>query len=49
MKSYDINDVVDINPHAARARNNNNLYKYTYGDPIQPNPDDNVSRNFLNK
>ncbi|PAV85266.1 hypothetical protein WR25_26197 [Diploscapter pachys] len=43
MEGYGIDYIIDINPHASRARNNDNLYKDTYGDLIQPNPTDNAS------
>ncbi|PAV82855.1 hypothetical protein WR25_23472 isoform A [Diploscapter pachys] len=42
MKGHDIDHVVDIDLHAPRTRNNDNLYKDNYDDNIQPNPTDNA-------
>ncbi|PAV88746.1 hypothetical protein WR25_11006 [Diploscapter pachys] len=42
MEDHDIGHIIDINPHAPRARNNDNLYKDIYDDIIQPNPTDNA-------
>ncbi|PAV82857.1 hypothetical protein WR25_19471 [Diploscapter pachys] len=42
MEGHDIDHVVDIDLHAPRTRNNDNLYKDNYDDNIQPNPTDNA-------
>ena len=48
MKSCNTKKNIGIDSYIPRTRNNYGLCKYTYDDPIQPDPTNNVSRNFMN-
>jgi len=48
MKSCNTKKNIGIDSYIPRTRNNYGLCKYTYDDPIQPDPINNMIRNFLN-